>query len=419
MTASLSETTSKLLVPVRPRPALVPYGVALATAVLAIVLRWILDPLLGHVAFYVTVYGAVAYCAVAWGLGPSILSALVGFLGIFYWFVDPRHSLSLIRPAEIHGIAGFFLVAGTLMALGETNRRKRTRLNRTIVALTAEAGERKRAEGELERARDQLENRVVERTTELSQALARLQSEIVVRKKAEEQLRQLSVRLMTLQDEERRRIARDLHDTAGQTLAAIKMASASVERQVANRPEAVRLLNQLNSLTEEALQEIRTTSYLLHPPLLDESGIASAARWFVEGFRKRSGIQARFEVGGAFDRPTRNCELVLFRVLQESLTNVHRHSRASAANIRLGCEGGGLLLEVHDNGAGIPAEELTRLLERAGSGVGIAGMRERVRELGGELEIRSGPAGTTITARLPAGRPAIGQPSSRDASSAA
>jgi signal transduction histidine kinase len=381
--------------------ALERYSVALATAALAIILRWILDPLLGHVAFYVTVYGAVAYCAVTAGLGPAVLSAIVGFLGIFYWFVDPRHSLSLIRPSEIHGMAGFLLVSSTLIALGETNRRKQLRLNSTIVALTAEANERKRAEAELQRAHDQLEHRVVERTTELSQALERLESEIVVRKKAEEQLRQLSVRLMTLQDEERRRIARDLHDTAGQTLAALKMVSALIQAQ-APMPEAVRLLNQLDSLSDEALQEIRTTSYLLHPPLLDESGIASAARWFVEGFRKRSGIEAKFEIAGPFDRPVPNHELVLFRVLQESLTNVHRHSHASAANIKLGSEAGRLFLEVTDNGTGIPAEQLNLLGEQGGGGgVGIAGMRERVRELGGELQIRSGPAGTSITVRLP------------------
>jgi len=382
------------------------YGAALATAALAVILRWLLDPLLGHVAFYATVYGAVAYCAVTSGLGPAMVSAIAGFLGIFYWFVDPRHSLSLIRPAEIHGIAGFVLVSSTLIALGETNRRKRLRLKGTIEALTTEARERKRAEAGLERAHRQLERRVVERTAELSRVLARLESEIAVRKRAEGQLGQLSVRLMTLQDEERRRIARDLHDTAGQTLAAIKMVSASLEGQLRNRDEALRLLDQLNSLADGALQEIRTTSYLLHPPLLDESGLASAARWFVEGFRKRSGIQAEFEIAGRFDRPSPSHELALFRVLQESLTNVHRHSRASAASVRLGSEAGRLSLEVTDNGAGIPAEELKRLGERAGgSGVGIAGMRERVRELGGELEIRSGPSGTSIAVSLPAGEP--------------
>jgi signal transduction histidine kinase len=176
----------------------------------------------------------------------------------------------------------------------------------------------------------------------------------------------------------------------------------------------------LNSLTDGALQEIRTTSYLLHPPLLDESGIASAARWFVDGFRQRSGIQAEFEVTGHFDRPACNHELVLFRVLQESLTNVHRHSRASAASIKLGSEAGRLYLEVSDNGAGIPAEQLKLVRERGGgSGVGIAGMRERVRELGGELEIRSGPAGTSITVRIPTEKPAPFQGASRGTTVAA
>ena len=400
MTA-FSARVSNFFSPMRREFVIERYAVALATALLAVLLRWALDPVLGHVAFYATVYCAVAFCSIVCGVWPSILSAAAGFIGVFYWFVDPRHTL-IIPRSEIHGGIGFFIVCVVLIGFGEANRRKQFRLNRTIIALTTEANERKRTEAALQRAHDELEHRVEQRTAELYQAMNRLESEIEVRKKAEEQLRQLSVRLMSLQDEERRRLARDLHDTAGQTLAAIKMISATIQQIAAQSPEILRLLDELDSFTDNALQEIRTTSYLLHPPLLDEAGIGSAARWFVEGFAKRSGIQAECDIAEDFDRPPRNHELVLFRILQESLTNVHRHSGASSALVRLHLETGLIRLEVRDNGAGMPEERLKHLREDAiGSGVGIIGMRERVHELGGSLEIQSGQGGTTVSVVLP------------------
>ncbi len=378
------------------------YAIAISSAVLAIVLRWLLDPMLGHVAFYVTLYVAVTFCAVVCGFAPAILCGLLGFLGIFYWFVDPRHSLSFIRQApEIHAIVGCFLVCAVLIAMGEANRRKQLRLNESIDALTTEARERRRAQDALRQAHDELEHRVEERTVELSQVLTRLESEIRVREKKEDELRNLSLRLMTLQDEERRRIARELHDSAGQTLAAMKMSIALI-RQIEATPHLARLVDDLNTLTDEALQEVRTTSYLLHPPLLDEVGIASAARWFIEGFARRSGIQVHCEISEQMERLPRECELVLFRILQESLTNVHRHSGASTASVRLNRDTDHLELVIGDDGKGIPEERLRRFNASAGAGVGITGMRERVRELGGCLEIRSLKTGTTISVSLPA-----------------
>jgi signal transduction histidine kinase len=377
------------------------FGLALAIAALAVLLRGLLDPLLGHVAFYVTVYMAVAFCAVVCGLFPAILGALVGFLGIFYLFVDPRHSLS-IPSSEIHNTIGFFLVSAVLTALGVTNRRKQMKLDAAVVALTSEANERNRAERDLQQAHDLLERRVEERTAALSQALTRLEVEVRVREQAEEQLRHLSLRLMTTQDEERRRIARELHDSAGQTLAAIKMTVASFRFTSANAPDLFRFLDEVSALVDEVLQEIRTASYLLHPPLLDEAGIASAARWFVEGFAKRSGILVSCDIAENMERPPRLCELVLFRALQESLTNVHRHSGASSASVTLKPEAGQLKLEVGDNGGGIPEDLLQRFNTASrNEGVGIAGMRERVRELGGQLDIRSGHKGTTVSVTLP------------------
>jgi two-component system, NarL family, sensor kinase len=378
------------------------YALALATAVLAILFRWLLDPLLGHVAFYVTIYIAVAYCAVVCGFVPAALSCFIGFVGIFYWFVDPRHSLAVIRASEIHATIAFFLVSAVLIALGEANRNKQLRLNENIVALTREAQERQWAEAELRKAHDELEVRVIQRTAQLSQTLERLQSEIAVREQAETDLRLLSLRLMHLQDEKRRRIARDLHDTVGQTLAAVKM-SIALMRQVKGAPAALQpLIDDLNALADEALQEVRTTSYLLHPPLLDEAGIAPAARWFVEGFARRSGIQVECDIPERLERPARDCELVLFRILQESLTNVHRHSEATAASVRLSRTNDQIELEVRDNGKGIPRERLHRLGDASGnSGVGIAGMRERVLKVGGQLEIQPLNPGTSIRAALP------------------
>ena len=376
------------------------FSIAVVSAILAVVLRWALDPVLGHVAFYATVYIAVAYCAIVCGFAPAALCGLLGFVGVFYGFVDPRHSLLPFRPAEIHGVIGFFLVTGVLIALGEANRRKQLQLNHTIHALTIEAEERRRAEQALRKAHDELEQRVAERTSELSQALSRLTSEISVREEAETQLRHLSLRLMTLQDEEHRRIARELHDSVGQTLAAIKMSIALIRPIVSSSTEP--LIDDLNALADEALQEVRTTSYLLHPPLLDEAGIASAARWFVEGFARRSGIELQCDIPERMERPSRASELVLFRVLQEALTNVHRHSGASAASVRLGRDAGHFRLEVSDNGKGIPEARLSQFkASTSKSGVGITGMRERVHELGGQLEIKSRHPGTTIVVALP------------------
>lgn len=387
--------------PVQDRFVAQRFTLALTTAVVAILLRGILDPALGHVAFYATVYMTVAFCATVAGFVPAVLNAVLGFAGIFYWFVDPRHSVVIPR-SQAHGVVGFFLVSAVLIALGVANRNKQLKLNATVLALTSEAAERRRAEQELQAAHRELEKRVHERTNELTVALSQLRSEISVRERAEDQLRGLSVRLMALQDQERRRIARDLHDTTGQTLSAMKMNIAMLQEMSKGRAGSLELLHDLEALTDSALQEIRTTSYLLHPPLLDEAGFASAARWFVDGFSRRSGIQVSCSIPEEFDRPPAHCELVLFRVLQEALTNVHRHSHASRAGVSLVRDAGSTTLEISDDGDGIPAERLQHLRDAdRQSGVGLAGMRERVRELGGDFEIRSDCRGTTVSVRVP------------------
>ena len=215
-------------------------------------------------------------------------------------------------------------------------------------------------------------------------------------------LQKLSQRLLKLQDEERRKIARDLHDVTGQTLAALKMAVADLERRLENNLGTADVLRDIDTLAEQALQEIRTTSYLLHPPLLDEIGFTAAAEWYVEGFAKRSGIDAKLDLAAENERLPIAIETALFRVLQESLTNVHRYSGSTEVNIRFQLHAETAVLEVADRGCGIPTEVLESLHEgSAETGVGLAGMRERLHELNGKLEIDSSGLGTSLRAIVP------------------
>ena len=221
---------------------------------------------------------------------------------------------------------------------------------------------------------------------------------------SEKSLRQLSLRLLQTQDEERRRIARDLHDSVGQYLVGLKMKvdslKCSAER---NHRQDAGELAECAQLTEEAIKEVRTISYLLYPPMLEELGLKSAIPWYLEGFTKRSGIKTTFEVSSVFDRIPGDLELALFRVLQESLTNVHRHSGSSTAIVRLLTRNRAVILQVIDEGKGTGSKNWEdRAQDWMGAfGVGLRGMSERMRQLRGDLEIASTEAGTTITATLP------------------
>ena len=212
------------------------------------------------------------------------------------------------------------------------------------------------------------------------------------------EMQHLSARLLIAQDGERRRIARELHDGVGQYLAAMKM-SFDVALAEDNVPDGILApLTDFRDLLARCTGEIRTMSHLLHPPLLEEMGLASAMPWYVEGFRERSGIKVELQTPTPeFGRLPQPVEMVLFRVLQESLTNVHRHSGSKNARIRLEVNANNAVLAVQDQGKGFngSTEEPARM------GVGIAGMRERVRELGGEFKIDSSSSGTTITATIP------------------
>jgi two-component system, NarL family, sensor kinase len=258
-----------------------------------------------------------------------------------------------------------------------------------------------RAEEALRKAHDDLERQVRERTTELENTFSAFQDEVSIHQKTEEKLRELSLTVLRIQDEERRRVARDLHDTVGQTLTALKLTLSALQDTVARHPQTVEFFTELNGLADQALQEIRTTSYLLHPPLLDESGFAAAASWYVEGFNKRSATQVQLQLPERIRLPS-SVEIVLFRVLQESLTNIIKHAGSATVDVLLQVDQNIISLSVRDYGKGISAERLAKM-HGSGSdvGVGIAGMRERLKELGGKLEIDSDSTGTLLRASIP------------------
>lgn len=243
----------------------------------------------------------------------------------------------------------------------------------------------------LSEARDHLEKRVEERTAEL--------------KTANESLRDLSARLLRMRDDEQRRLARELHDSVGQLVAAISM-NVSIVSMEAHKlsPAAARSVSENGRLLQDVSREIRTLSHLLHPPLLDEAGLVSALRWYVEGFADRSQIKVDLDIPRDFGRLHTDKEIAIFRIIQECLTNIHRHSESSTAHISIHQSDGKLLVQVRDGGKGIPKDKQRLLMSSGRSGVGFAGMRERLRELGGTLDIQSEGNGTVIAATLPAGQ---------------
>ena len=244
------------------------------------------------------------------------------------------------------------------------------------------------------------------------QALADHCSSAVVRTRAQEALRtseeslhQLSVRLLLVQDEERRRLARELHDSVAQKLAAVAMNVSRLKSLDATLDgEGRAVLADIAGLVDQCSDEVGTMCYLLHPPVLEALGLADAVRDYADGFARRSGLRVDLEIAPDVGRLSKECELALFRVLQESLGNIHRHSGSRTASISLWIEAGEVRLEIKDSGRGIPVEILQTLKERAGGGklgVGLAGMRERMRQLSGRLEISSSGSGTSIHACLP------------------
>jgi len=250
---------------------------------------------------------------------------------------------------------------------------------------------------------DALDTQVQFRTQELRRRNAEILQQ-------SDQLRDLSGRLMFAQDEERRRLARDLHDSAGQHLAALGMGLARIEDDAKRDPARLsKSIKDARDLIQDLTQEIRTTSYLLHPPMLDESGLSSALRWYIDGLTERSGLSIELNMPDNLERLAPEVELAIFRLVQECLTNIHRHSGSKTAVIRIARESGKIYAEVQDHGKGISQERLAEI-QSQGVGVGIRGMRERVRQSHGELTVDSNALGTKITAIFPAATPAAKEP---------
>jgi PAS domain S-box-containing protein len=270
--------------------------------------------------------------------------------------------------------------------------------------------ERKRIERELSESEqrfrtlaDALDTQVQFRTQELRRRNAEILQQ-------SDQLRDLSGRLMLAQDEERRRISRELHDSAGQHLAALGMGLARIEDDAKRDPERLsKSIKEAQDLIQDLTQEIRTTSYLLHPPMLDESGLSSALHWYIQGLAERSGLSIELNIPDNLERLAPEVELAIFRLVQESLTNIHRHSGSKTAVIRIARQADKIYAEVQDHGKGISQERLAEVQSR-GAGVGIRGMRERVRQSRGELTVDSNALGTKITAIFPAETPAAKEP---------
>jgi PAS domain S-box-containing protein len=244
---------------------------------------------------------------------------------------------------------------------------------------------------------ESLDAEVRSRTAELEER----SREVMIRA---EQVRHLSWQVLRIQDEERRHIARELHDSAGQNLTVLGMNLAAVAQKVKKQaPEMSDSVEQAVEMVQELTKEIRTTSYLLHPPLLDENGLPAALSWYIRGLSERSGLDIAFSISEEFGRLPREQELTIFRLVQECLTNIHRHSGSKTATIQINRDSDRILVEVRDQGKGIPDEKLAQI-EQGISGVGIRGMRERLRQFKGEMIVDSVGTGTTVVVTIPTPR---------------
>ena len=346
--------------------ALLRYAIALAAVLTALLICRGVNFFVAGRQVYVLLLPAIAFSAWYCGVGPSVLATGVALVGATYEFMPNGFSVRALTAGGLVGVAAFVFSSVVIVVLGESRRRQNA-------ALLSEQGE--------------LEKKVRDRTADL---------DIVNRN-----LRELSARLLQLQDEERRRIARELHDSVGQMLAALTMNLSAVRNDVERLAETAAALHDSESLVREMSSEVRTISHLLHPPLLDEAGLASALRWYVDGYAQRSGIKVDLDLPEDLGRLRSELETAIFRVVQECLTNVHRHSGSTVAKIRLRQREHQILVDVEDEGKGIPPEKREEMATAGAPGVGIRGMRERLRQLGGTLEIHSNGSGTNVSARLP------------------
>ncbi len=351
------------------------YALAILAAIAALVLRKLLAPVLGLQNPYHTAWAGVAFSAWYCGLCPALLTVLIELVGVWYFFLPPFNSLHLADPmAEFAGMLGFLVFSAVIIALAHSARRA---LNQSHWA-----------EEQLREAHAELEQKVKERTLQLQEA--------------NDSLRELSGSLQQMRDYERRSIARELHDSVGQLVAALSMNLQSLQDTSDElQAPAVRAIADSNQLVQQISREVRTISYLLHPPLLDVAGLASAIRWYADGFSERSGIKVEVVIPESFRRLSDEVEIAIFRMVQECLTNVHRHSGSGTAKIVVQQESSRVLVRVEDSGKGIPFEKQLELSSTGRTGIGFRGMRERLRQLGGDLDIRSDDRGTVVAASVP------------------
>jgi PAS domain S-box-containing protein len=288
------------------------------------------------------------------------------------------------------------IVVGSRWALGRNDRGDRKCVLETNNDITQQKRSEKalrESEDRLRALADGLETQVRVRTEELEIR----NSEIL---QQSEQLRELSTRLQQIQDEERRHIARELHDSAGQIVTALTMNLAKITQHVRQNPLLADAIQESQDMVHQLSREIRTMSYLLHPPLLDETGLTDALGWYVQGVAELSRLKIDLDIAEGLDRFPREIELAIFRVIQECLTNIIRHSGSKTATIRLSRAVESVSLEIRDQGQGISAEKLLAIQSQR-AGVGVTGMRERVRHLGGMLNIQSNAGGTEVCVQIP------------------
>ena len=314
----------------------------------------------------VVLFMAVAFSAWYCGVVPAIVTAVLALVAAAYGFRPGIHTFRASPAMDLIGLSTFLISSVLIILMGESRRRQNAALWQ---------------------AQEELEIKVQERTADLDNV--------------NRNLRDLSARLMQLQDDERRRIARELHDSVGQTLAALSMNLTTVRADIEQLARTAIALNDSEGLVREMVTEVRTISHLLHPPLLDELGLASALRWYVGGFSQRSNIKVDLDMPEDFVRLPAEMETAIFRVVQECLTNIHRHSGSPVARIRVRERVGNCQVEIEDKGKGIPSTKLEEMASAGTPGVGVRGMQERIRQLGGTMEISSGSNGTVVTVRLP------------------
>jgi signal transduction histidine kinase len=310
------------------------------------------------------------------------LTAHIPILHISSTFVDPESRIRGLRGGADAYLAEPIDRGELIATVAALLRLKNAEMVARQQAKIAED-----ARNELMQLNANLESRVAERTREL--------------KSANESLRELSVRLFKMQDDERRHIARELHDSIGQLLAAITMNQSVISHEAEKlSPAATKAFNENNVMVEEILRGIRTISHLLHPPLLDEAGLPSALRWYIEEFGERSGIDVTLECPESLPRLPIELETAIFRIVQECLGNVHRHSGSQTATVHLDVDAGHAHLEINDAGQGISDERQREIKSGGRSGVGIRGITERIAQFGGHLQIESNGMGTSIIADI-------------------